>query len=48
MNTEPISTLHSRYPADGRNFKESYPSWGIKKCKEDKNDNLVDYLSSLT
>ena len=47
MNAEPISNLCSQSYTDGRNFKEPYPSWGMKKCEEDKNDNEDDYLSSL-
>ena len=48
MKTEPISSLYSKRPTGERNFKEPYPSEGMKKCEEDQNDNWVDYLSSLT
>ena len=47
MNAKPISTFYSQRLTDERNFKETYPSWGMKKCEEDKNDNQDDYLSSL-
>ena len=48
MKTEPISSLYSKRPTGERNFKEPYPSGGMKKCEEDQNDNWVHYLSSLT
>ena len=34
MNAEPISTLYSQRPTDGRNFKEPYPSGGMKNVKK--------------
>ena len=47
MNAEAIFTLYSQRLTDGRNFKEPCPSWGMKKCEEDMNDNQVEYLPSL-
>ena len=39
MNAEPIFSLYSQRLTDGRNFKEPYPSWGMKICEENENDN---------
>ena len=36
MNAEPISALYSQLHTDGRNFKEPYPTGGMKYCEEDK------------